>query len=182
MRRAPRMCACGLRIAAGELCPCQRKRTAERQARADAQRPSARDRGYDARWEREAKAFLALPARRLCACGCGREADMVDHIIPHKGDQRRFWDRSNWQPMNRRCNSRKAARDEGGFGNSISAATGKKTKVNWTRALRQAAESLQREGGAQTKATRPRDHAPCLARTSPGFFSPGEEENSGGLE
>lgn len=24
---------------------------------------------------------------------------MVDHIIPHRGDMKLFWDRSNWQPM-----------------------------------------------------------------------------------
>jgi 5-methylcytosine-specific restriction endonuclease McrA len=42
---------------------------------------------------------------------------MVDHRIAHKGNQRLFWDCANWRPMNRRCNSRKAARQEGGFGN-----------------------------------------------------------------
>lgn len=41
---------------------------------------------------------------------------MVDHKIAHKGDTRLFWDRRNWQPMNKRCNSIKAARYEGGFG------------------------------------------------------------------
>lgn len=44
---------------------------------------------------------------------------MVDHKIAAKGDKRLFWDRSNWQPYNRRCNSRKAVREEGAFGNSI---------------------------------------------------------------
>ena len=24
---------------------------------------------------------------------------VVDHIIPHRGDQKLFWDRSNWQPL-----------------------------------------------------------------------------------
>ena len=24
---------------------------------------------------------------------------MVDHIIPHRGDMKLFWDRKNWQPM-----------------------------------------------------------------------------------
>ncbi|WP_196941894.1 hypothetical protein [Pseudooceanicola algae] len=23
---------------------------------------------------------------------------MTDHIVPHKGDQRLFWDKNNWQP------------------------------------------------------------------------------------
>jgi 5-methylcytosine-specific restriction protein A len=26
-------------------------------------------------------------------------ATVVDHIIPHKGDKRLFWDPSNWQPL-----------------------------------------------------------------------------------
>ena len=24
---------------------------------------------------------------------------LLDHIIPHRGDQKLFWDRSNWQPL-----------------------------------------------------------------------------------
>lgn len=44
---------------------------------------------------------------------------MVDHRIAHKGDMALFWNRSNWQPYNRSCNSRKAAALEGGFGNPI---------------------------------------------------------------
>lgn len=26
-------------------------------------------------------------------------ATVVDHIIPHRGDQKLFWDRGNWQPL-----------------------------------------------------------------------------------
>lgn len=112
--KPPRICSpCGLRVASGEQCPCERKRSAESRARYDAARPSARERGYDTKWQRESKAFLALPQNRLCGCGCGRQADMVDHKIAHKGDRKLFWDRSNWQPMARGCNTRKAIRHEG---------------------------------------------------------------------
>lgn len=111
--RAPRICSCGLKVAYGATCVC-RKRC---KAQADRARPGARQRGYDTKWERESKAFLARPENRYCACGCGRLADMVDHKIAHKGDMHLFWNRANWQPMNRRCNSSKAARKEGGFGN-----------------------------------------------------------------
>ncbi|WP_218578363.1 hypothetical protein [Vineibacter terrae] len=93
--RPPRACGCGYTIAAGEMCPCQRAR----KAAADRRRPGARARGYDSKWQRESKAFLARPENRHCVCGCGRLADMVDHIIPHRGDQRLFWNRANWQPM-----------------------------------------------------------------------------------
>ncbi len=111
--QAPRALACGCRALPGELCEHQRARRAE----AERRRPTARQRGYTSKWERESKAFLALPANRYCCCGCGRPADAVDHRVAHKGDQRLFWDRSNWQPMARGCNSAKAARSEGGFGN-----------------------------------------------------------------
>ncbi|TAI63452.1 HNH endonuclease [Bradyrhizobium sp. Leo170] len=90
-----RVCSCGKIIAATDLCACQIKRKVE----ADRRRPSATDRGYDSKWRRESKAFLALPQNRFCACGCGRFADMVDHIKPHRGDMKLFWDRSNWAPL-----------------------------------------------------------------------------------
>ncbi len=115
--KPPRICSpCGLRVAAGERCPCERRRAAAGRARHDATRPSARQRGYDADWERVRADFLARPENRYCVCGCGRRADVVDHIKPHKGDRTLFWDRANWQPMAFGCNSRKAARQEGGFG------------------------------------------------------------------
>jgi len=77
------------------MCECRRAR----KAAYDTNRPTARQRGYDVRWQHAAKAFLAMPGHRLCACGCGRVANMVDHIVPHRGDMRLFWDRTNWQPM-----------------------------------------------------------------------------------
>jgi 5-methylcytosine-specific restriction endonuclease McrA len=87
-----------------------------RKALAEKRRPSAQQRGYTQAWARAAKAFLALPENRLCACGCGRIAQVVDRRAAHKSDLHLFWDRSNWQPMSLPCNSAKASRDEGGFG------------------------------------------------------------------
>lgn len=115
--RAPRICGCGLRVAPGAACPCEARRAREARAGSEAARPSARQRGYSKDWEREAKAFLAIPENRFCACGCGKAATVVDHKIAHRGDRKLFWDRSNWQPMAKGCNSRKAASAEGGFGN-----------------------------------------------------------------
>jgi 5-methylcytosine-specific restriction endonuclease McrA len=114
---APRICGCGHKIAAGAMCLCQQRR----KAAVEKSRPSARQRGYSKEWERESAAFLARPENRFCACGCSQRANMVDHKVAHKGDMRLFWDHRNWQPMNRRCNSRKAASREGGFGNPIRA-------------------------------------------------------------
>lgn len=97
--RAPSLRACGCVLSSGERCQHSIAYDKARKAHFDQQRPTARERGYDRKWEKESKAFLALPHNRLCACGCGRTADMVDHIIPHRGDKHLFWSRSNWQPM-----------------------------------------------------------------------------------
>ena len=98
---APRICGCGKRVAAGIKCACQIIRKAE----ADKRRPNATERGYDSKWRKASRAFLALPANRYCACGCGRIAEVVDHIIPHRGDMKLFWSRSNWQPLNSHCHN-----------------------------------------------------------------------------
>lgn len=110
--RAPRICSCGKVVPSGQRCACQRAK-----AKAyDASRGTAASRGYTGSWRKAAAAFLALPGNERCSCGCGRVANMVDHRIAPKGDQSVFWDRSNWQPFNVLCNTRKAIRSEGGFG------------------------------------------------------------------
>ncbi|WIW52052.1 HNH endonuclease [Mesorhizobium mediterraneum] len=114
MPNAPdRLCSCGKRVRYGCLCACQ---VARRQA-AEEKRLTPRQRGYSKKWDVEAKAFLSLPVNRLCACGCGRASQMVDHKIPHRGNPQLMWDRSNWQPMTTACHSRKTAKHDGGFGN-----------------------------------------------------------------
>ena len=110
--RAPRICSCGKVVASGQRCACRRAAAKAH----DAARGTAAQRGYGARWQRESKAFLAEPGNERCACGCGRPADMVDHIRAPKGDMALFWSRSNWQAFARLCNTRKAIACEGGFG------------------------------------------------------------------
>ncbi|MCC6736521.1 MAG: HNH endonuclease [Bauldia sp.] len=111
--RAPRLCRCGKIVPFGHFCECQIKAARERKARADANRLPASARGYDSKWRRERDAFLARPENRLCACGCGRVADVVDHIIPHGGDRKLFWDRKNWQPLAASpCHASKKQREE----------------------------------------------------------------------
>ncbi len=84
-------------------------------------RKSAHKRGYTKKWQRASKAFLR--ANPLCQCeeckASGRvvAATVVDHIVPHRGDMKLFWDRSNWQAMSKKHHDRKTAREDGGFGN-----------------------------------------------------------------
>ncbi|MFG7051636.1 HNH endonuclease [Burkholderia pseudomallei] len=99
---------------------CAAHLTAERR-RVDEQRGSANERGYTHRWRKAREHYLRL--HPLCECAECRAAghitpaQVVDHIIPHRGDMQLFWDQSNWQAMSKRCHDRKTARENGGFGN-----------------------------------------------------------------
>lgn len=106
---APRHCNCGRIVPAGERCACQKASDRARKARHDLNRPSARERGYTSEWQKARAAFLA--AHPDCAM-CTAPATTVDHIIAHKGDDRLFWDRSNWQSLCTRCHSRRKQRAE----------------------------------------------------------------------
>jgi 5-methylcytosine-specific restriction protein A len=95
--KAPWICGCGHRIAGGSKCPCQQKQNRERHARHDAKRPTSTERGYGRAWEKARRIFLRT--NPWCAM-CGKPATVVDHIIPHKGDQTLFWDKDkNWQAL-----------------------------------------------------------------------------------
>lgn len=68
---------------------------------ASGRRPNPRDRGYDTRWEHSRKWFLAQhPTCIMCERrGVVRLATCVDHIIPHRGNMKLFWDASNLQSL-----------------------------------------------------------------------------------
>lgn len=116
MQRAPRLCSCGIKVAPGEQCPCERRRAA---ARKDG-RPSASARGYDRAWLRLARAFLAThPRCALCVeAGVFTAAEVVDHIVPVCDRPDLRLDPANLQALCRSHNARKAtaekrARSEG---------------------------------------------------------------------
>lgn len=64
-------------------------------------RPNARQRGYTRRWEKARETFLTQhPFCKMCEeQGRVTAATVVDHVVPHKGDQRLFWDTANWQAL-----------------------------------------------------------------------------------
>ncbi len=78
-----------------------RRRVARQQLNAgyDADRGSARERGYTTRWDAAAKGHRR--AHPLClgceAIGRVTAAEVTDHVEPHKGDQHKFWDAEMWQ-------------------------------------------------------------------------------------
>jgi len=79
---------------------------------ADKARGTARARGYDTKWEKARRAFLAV--HPLCAEHARHDrvepATCVDHIVPHRGDRKLFWDRKNWQSLCTPCHSAKTGR------------------------------------------------------------------------
>ena len=101
--RAPRVCGyCGKTHLSGEQCTLVAARDKARKSRADANRPSARQRGYDREWERARAEYLATyPSCRRC----GGRATLVDHIIPIRVAPERRLDRSNFQSLCDHCHS-----------------------------------------------------------------------------
>lgn len=75
---------------------------------------STTQRGYDYRWQQARERFLAAnPLCRFCAERNRTEvATVVDHKIPHRGDQSLFWDQSNWQPLCKPCHDGEKKRQE----------------------------------------------------------------------
>lgn len=85
-------------------------------------RGSARARGYDSRWERLRLRYLQHhPLCVMCrAQGRVEAATVVDHKIPHRGDQKLFWDEANWQALCKpHHDATKQAEDVRGFSNEV---------------------------------------------------------------
>ena len=90
----------------------------EYQAQDRERRGSARERGYTSRWDRYALALRGT--RPICAeCearGRVRPTQVIDHVIPHRGDQELFWATWNHDPLCKRCHDHKTATRDAGFG------------------------------------------------------------------
>ena len=77
-------------------------------------RASASARGYDSRWNKARIRFLK--AHPLCV-ECQKQgrlvkAAVVDHIVPHRGDAKLFWDESNWQSLCKNCHDHKTMTED----------------------------------------------------------------------
>lgn len=64
------------------------------------ERAPAHERGYTRRWAKVSKAYI--DAHPLCL-GCQavdriEATTLTDHVIPHRGNERLFWDPANRQP------------------------------------------------------------------------------------
>lgn len=104
------------------VCPKHRRQSEQ-------ERGSAASRGYGGRWRLVRRYWLdehpfcgdrltgPSGVHSLCVTTAqGRNAtlgDVVDHIIPHKGDQDLMWHESNFQTLCTTCHNRKTAREGG---------------------------------------------------------------------
>lgn len=77
---------------------------------------SARKAGYDKRWEKASKRYLQ--SHPLCVRCMAMDpprytkATVTDHIVPHRGDQKLFWNESNWQALCKPCHDRKTLTED----------------------------------------------------------------------
>ena len=75
---------------------------------------SVNKRGYTSKWQHESKRYLRdNPLCVKCkANGKFAEATVVDHIVPHRGNQKLFWDKNNWQALCKSCHDRKTRTED----------------------------------------------------------------------
>lgn len=69
------------------------------------QRDSAAKRGYGRRWQKYRDNYLRLHPLCKMHQDMGRivPATVVDHVQPHRGDHKLFWDPKNHQPLCKPC-------------------------------------------------------------------------------
>ncbi len=95
--------------------PEDRERTRKREF--DRFRESSTARGYGHAWRKARKGHIRNhPICVLCWLeGIVTPATVVDHIKPHRGDPKLFWDRNNWQSLCKRHHDSKTAREDSNF-------------------------------------------------------------------
>jgi len=76
-------------------------------------RKNKNERGYTYRWD---KASIQYRKENSLCVSCEansivKESEVVDHIVPHKGDMELFWNIDNWQALCKKCHDQKTARE-----------------------------------------------------------------------
>jgi len=75
---------------------------------------------YGPAWRKYRIAFLRAHPFCMCEKHAGKlvAASIVDHIVPHHGDEMLFWDPENHQSLAKACHDAKTATFDHGFGNA----------------------------------------------------------------
>ena len=69
---------------------------------------------YGGKWRAARNKFL-MQNKYCVYCakrGIQQPAEVLDHIIPHRGDWKLFWDKTNWQPLCNHCHNTIKAEEE----------------------------------------------------------------------
>lgn len=68
-------------------------------------RGTAAERGYGHKWQQARMGYLRK--HPLCVCcsanGIVAAAELVDHVLPHRGDMAVFWKSDDWQALCNLC-------------------------------------------------------------------------------
>ena len=88
----------------------ERTRQSGKSKRSKAHKKNKKEKSlYGYKWQQGSTAFRK--ANPFCA-KCGSIFNtVVDHIRPHRGDKKLFWDRSNWQVLCQTCHGQKSSRE-----------------------------------------------------------------------
>lgn len=91
----------------------EEKKEAEREQKRKAQRDWSKytrssDNYSTSRWRNLSRSFLS--SHPYCEI-CGSPSEVVDHIVPHRGDDDLFWDRDNLQALCKLCHNNKTQRE-----------------------------------------------------------------------
>ena len=75
---------------------------------------STKEKGYDSRWNKARLRFLKLHpfCIRCLKRNRYKQATVVDHIVPHRGNQKLLWDEGNWQPLCKSCHDHKTVTED----------------------------------------------------------------------
>ena len=118
MGRIKRPCAggCGAVVVSGRCAACSARAGNKRVER---DRLNSSQRGYGWKWQKTSAARLVkhpwcVDPYRVHVLP--EPATLTDHITPHRGNMKLFWEPTNWQSLCDSCHSRKTAEEDGGFG------------------------------------------------------------------
>lgn len=75
-------------------------------------RGNSNARGYNHKWRKARETWLTKEPLCVSCKAMGRvtPASVVDHITPHRGDSKLFWNTSNWQSLCEKCHNSKTSR------------------------------------------------------------------------
>ncbi len=111
----PTACPCGGKRQRGQACDrCGRGGRKEARKACDDRRGTSAQRGYGHAWQKARLGYLR--SHPLCV-ECAKDgrvtaASVVDHIVPHRGNQTLFWDSENWQALCAEHHNAKTGRGE----------------------------------------------------------------------